>query len=121
MAVSLYRNLLQSTKERILQQRRVSLYNDAHGYEEELIKKKLQQFAGGSINLSKEDGGIGILTLNNPKLMNAFTGTMMLELEERVTELEDWKDGKGLIICGAGNTFCSGSDLNAVKAMSKSQ
>ncbi|KAM6367484.1 ethylmalonyl-CoA decarboxylase [Alca torda] len=121
MAISLWKNLLQTTKERILQQRRVSLYNGAHGYEEELIKKKLQKFAGGSINLSKEGNGIGILTLNNPKLMNAFTGTMMLELQERVTELENWKDGKGLIIYGAGNTFCSGSDLNAVKAISNSQ
>ncbi|KAF1505357.1 Ethylmalonyl-CoA decarboxylase, partial [Eudyptula minor novaehollandiae] len=121
MAASLWKNLLQTTKERILQQRGASLYIDAHGYEEELIKKKLQQFAGGSINLSKEDSGIGILTLNNPKLMNAFTGTMMLELQERVTELENWKDGKGLIIHGAGNTFCSGSDLNAVKAISNSQ
>lgn len=46
---------------------------------------------------------------------------MMLELQERVTELENWKDGKGLIIHGAGNTFCSGSDLNAVKEISNSQ
>ncbi|NXD64847.1 ECHD1 decarboxylase, partial [Eolophus roseicapillus] len=121
MIISMWKNLLQTTKERILQQRRMSLYSEAHGYEEDLIKKKLQQFAGGSINLSKEDNGIGILTLNNPKLMNAFTGTMMLELQERVTELENWKDGKGLIIYGAGNTFCSGSDLNVVKAISNSQ
>ncbi|NXN27067.1 ECHD1 decarboxylase, partial [Nycticryphes semicollaris] len=121
MAISLWKSVLQTTKERILQQRGVSLYNSAHGYEEEAIKKKLQQFAGGSITLSKEDDGIGILTLNNPKLMNAFTGTMMLELQEKVSELENWKDGKGLIVCGAGNTFCSGSDLNVVKAISNSQ
>ncbi|NXY43209.1 ECHD1 decarboxylase, partial [Ceuthmochares aereus] len=121
MAASLWKNLFQITKERILQQRRAPLYNVAHGYEEELIKKKLQQFAGGSISLSKEDNGVRLLTLNNPKLMNAVTGTMMVELQERVTELENWKDGKGLIIYGAGNTFCSGSDLNAVKAISNSQ
>nr|XP_013814455.1 PREDICTED: ethylmalonyl-CoA decarboxylase isoform X1 [Apteryx mantelli mantelli]XP_013814456.1 PREDICTED: ethylmalonyl-CoA decarboxylase isoform X2 [Apteryx mantelli mantelli] len=121
MAACLWKKLLQTAKERIIQQRRASLYDCAHGYQEELIKKKLQQFAGGSISLSKEENGIGILTLNNPKLMNAFTGTMMLELQERVTELESWKDGKGLIVCGAGNTFCSGSDLNAVKAMSNSE
>ncbi|XP_009582120.1 PREDICTED: ethylmalonyl-CoA decarboxylase isoform X2 [Fulmarus glacialis] len=121
MAAALWKNLLQTTKETILQQRMTSLYTGAHGYEEERIKEKLQQFAGGSINLSKRDSGIGILTVNNPKLMNAFTGTMMLELQERVTELENWKDGKGLIIYGAGNTFCSGSDLNAVKAISNSQ
>ncbi|XP_031467194.1 ethylmalonyl-CoA decarboxylase [Phasianus colchicus] len=121
MAVFLWKNLFQTTKGKILQQRRALLYNGAHEYDEELIKKKLQQFAGGSVNLSKEHSGIGILTLNNSRLMNAFTGTMMLELQERVTELENWKDGKGLIICGAGNTFCSGSDLNAVKAISNSQ
>ncbi|NXD76695.1 ECHD1 decarboxylase, partial [Halcyon senegalensis] len=121
MAVSLWNNLLQTTKGRLLQHRRVSLYNGAHGYKEELIKKKLQQFTGGSISLSKNDNGVGLLTVNNPKLMNAFTGTMMLELQERVTELENWKDGKGLIIYGAGNTFCSGSDLNVVKAISNSQ
>ncbi|NXS66521.1 ECHD1 decarboxylase, partial [Pandion haliaetus] len=121
MAISLWKNLLQTTKERLLQQRKMSLYSGAHGYEEELVKKKLKQFAGGSISLSKDDSGIGILTLNNPKLMNAFTGTMMLELQERVNELENWKDGKGLIIYGAGNTFCSGSDLNAVKAILNSQ
>uniref|UniRef100_A0A8C0GD68 Ethylmalonyl-CoA decarboxylase 1 n=1 Tax=Chelonoidis abingdonii TaxID=106734 RepID=A0A8C0GD68_CHEAB len=117
MAVALWKSLLQTTKSRLFLQRGVSLYNSAHGFEEEEIKKKLQQFGGGSINLSKEDNGIGVLTLNNPKLMNAFTGTMMLELQERVTELENWKDGKGLIIHGAENTFCSGSDLNAVRAI----
>ncbi|NXE49251.1 ECHD1 decarboxylase, partial [Casuarius casuarius] len=121
MAADLWKSLLQTAKERIIQQRRASLYDCAHGYQEELIKKKLQQFPGGSINLSKEENGIGILTLNNPRLMNAFTGTMMLELQERVTELETWKEGKGLIVYGAGNTFCSGSDLNAVKAMSNSE
>nr|XP_009681161.1 PREDICTED: ethylmalonyl-CoA decarboxylase [Struthio camelus australis] len=121
MAVCQLKNLLQTTKERIIQQRMASLYDCAHGYQEELVKKKLEQFAGGSINLSKEENGIGILTLNNPRLMNAFTGTMMLELQERVTELENWKEGKGLIVYGTGNTFCSGSDLNAVKAMSNSQ
>ncbi|XP_074844879.1 ethylmalonyl-CoA decarboxylase isoform X2 [Carettochelys insculpta] len=120
MAVSLWKSSVQTTKSRLFLQRGMSLYNGTHGFEEEEIKKKLQQFGGGSIHLSK-DNGIGVLTLNNPKLMNAFTGTMMLELQERVTELENWKDGKGLIIQGAENTFCSGSDLNAVRTMSSPQ
>ncbi|KAM7135865.1 ethylmalonyl-CoA decarboxylase isoform 3-T3 [Molossus nigricans] len=42
---------------------------------------------------------------------------MMLQLLEKVTELENWTEGKGLIVHGAKNTFCSGSDLNAVKAL----
>ncbi|EMP31509.1 Enoyl-CoA hydratase domain-containing protein 1 [Chelonia mydas] len=73
MAVSLWKRLLQTTKSRLFLQRGVSLYNGVHGFEEEVIKKKLQQFGGGSINLSKEDHGIRVLTLNNPKQMNAFT------------------------------------------------
>lgn len=43
---------------------------------------------------------------------------MMVELEERVSQLERWTDGKGLIVQGAAQTFCSGSDLNAVRAIS---
>ncbi|KAH0622293.1 hypothetical protein JD844_024467 [Phrynosoma platyrhinos] len=106
---------------RLLQQRTMSLYNQTHGFQEDEIKAKLQQFSGGSVDLSKEDNGIGILTLNNPRFMNAFTGTMMIELQERVAELENWKDGKGLIVHGTENTFCSGSDLNAVRALSSPQ
>ncbi|XP_066470447.1 ethylmalonyl-CoA decarboxylase [Tiliqua scincoides] len=120
MAVLLWKSFHRITNGRLLQQRTMSLYNHVHGFEEERIKKKLQQFTGGSINLSKEDG-IGILTLNNPKFMNAFTGTMMIELQERVAELENWRDGKGLIVHGAENTFCSGSDLNAVRMLSSPQ
>uniref|UniRef100_A0A8D0GPB6 Ethylmalonyl-CoA decarboxylase n=1 Tax=Sphenodon punctatus TaxID=8508 RepID=A0A8D0GPB6_SPHPU len=121
MAFSLWKGLFQTTKGRLLQQRSLSLYSHAHGFEEEEIKKKLQLYAGGSIDLSKADNGIGVLTLNNPRVMNAFTGTMMIELQERVLELENWKDGKGLIIHGAENSFCSGSDLNAVRALSSAQ
>lgn len=45
----------------------------------------------------------------------------MLDLEEKVTQLENWTDGKGLIVCGAAETFCSGSDLSAVRAISNTQ
>ncbi|XP_025024678.1 ethylmalonyl-CoA decarboxylase isoform X1 [Python bivittatus] len=121
MTVLLWKSFHGVTKSRLFQQRMLCLYNNTHGFEEDEIKKKLQQFTGGSVDLSKEDDGIGILTLNNPRFMNAFTGTMMIELQERIIELENWKDGKGLIIHGAGNTFCSGSDLNAVRALSSSQ
>ncbi|KAM9851572.1 ethylmalonyl-CoA decarboxylase [Aulostomus maculatus] len=53
--------------------------------------------------------------------MNAFSGSMMVELEEQVSQLESWTDGRGLIVQGAAGTFCSGSDLNAVRAISNPQ
>lgn len=45
----------------------------------------------------------------------------MIDLEERVSQLENWPEGKGLIVQGAAEMFCSGSDLNAVRAISNQQ
>ncbi|KAK3572423.1 hypothetical protein QTP86_032641 [Hemibagrus guttatus] len=93
----------------------------ANESQEEEIRKKLQLFPGGSIDLQKQESGIAVMTVNNPARMNAFSGSMMTELEERVCELENWTEGKGLIVRGAAGTFCSGSDLNAVRAISNPQ
>uniref|UniRef100_A0A8C6UT20 Uncharacterized protein n=1 Tax=Neogobius melanostomus TaxID=47308 RepID=A0A8C6UT20_9GOBI len=74
-----------------------------------------------SHDLYKQDSGIALLTVNNPSRMNAFSGSMMVDLEARVTELENWSDGKGLIVHGVADTFCSGSDLNVVRAIANPQ
>lgn len=50
-----------------------------------------------------------------------FPGSMMVELEDRVGQLESWAEGKGVVVMGAAGTFCSGSDLNVVKAISSPQ
>ncbi|EAW48101.1 enoyl Coenzyme A hydratase domain containing 1, isoform CRA_a [Homo sapiens] len=117
MAKSLLKTASLSGRTKLLHQTGLSLYSTSHGFYEEEVKKTLQQFPGGSIDLQKEDNGIGILTLNNPSRMNAFSGVMMLQLLEKVIELENWTEGKGLIVRGAKNTFSSGSDLNAVKSL----
>ncbi|KAM9690895.1 ethylmalonyl-CoA decarboxylase-like [Dama dama] len=125
MARSLLKTSPNPVKTKLLHQIGLSLYNTSHGFHEEEVKKKLEQFPGGSVDLQKENNGIGILTLNNPSKMNAFsepTGSAMycvtmLQLLEKVIELENWTEGKGLIVRGAKNTFSSGSDLNAVKAL----
>ncbi|XP_062394344.1 ethylmalonyl-CoA decarboxylase isoform X1 [Sardina pilchardus] len=106
---------------RRLQCRQTAVYTVVHGFNDEEIRGKLRAFHGGSIDLIKQDSGIAVMTVNNPARMNAFSGTMMLELEEKVTQLEDWPEGKGLIVQGAAGTFCSGSDLNAVRAISNPQ
>lgn len=56
-----------------------------------------------------------------PRIPSFLPGSMMVDLEERVSQLESWTDGKGLIVQGAAGTFCSGSDLNAVRAISNPQ
>ena len=39
----------------------------------------------------------------------------MAELRAIVSELEDWKCGKGIILHSVGEVFCSGGDLNTVR------
>lgn len=76
----------------------------------------LQTMAGpGSVNLHKdEQTGMATITINNPSKRNAFNGKMMVDLNNCVEELEGWSIGKGVILTGAGRTFCSGGDLETV-------
>ncbi|CAI9555041.1 unnamed protein product [Staurois parvus] len=121
MALSIWRCMLNSSAARCHLHRSLSLYNSSHGFKEEEIKNKLALLTGGSVALIKRENGIAELCIDNPARMNAFTGTMMIELSECVSDLENWQEGKGLIVYGAENTFCSGSDLNAVKAVTNPQ
>ncbi|KAG7260592.1 hypothetical protein CRUP_038199 [Coryphaenoides rupestris] len=102
--------------------RQNAVYSASQGFQPEEVKEKLGAFPGGSVDLlQREESGLAVLTVNNPARMNAFSGSMMVELEERVSQLETWTQGKGLIVRGASGTFCSGSDLNAVRAISNPQ
>ncbi|KAL4236297.1 enoyl CoA hydratase domain-containing protein 1 [Mactra antiquata] len=80
------------------------------------IIEQLRQHPGGSVDLLKDNNtGIATITINNPEKKNAISGKMMVDLEECVSELENWVDGKGLILTGKDKTFCSGGDLGTVR------
>ncbi|CAH1400307.1 unnamed protein product [Nezara viridula] len=82
----------------------------------EQIKDIFKQYGSGSIDLSLVDDGIGILVINNPEKRNAMSGKMMVQLCDAISELEKWKDGRGLLIHGAGLGFCSGGDLDFIRS-----
>ena len=56
------------------------------------------------------------ITLNRPERRNAMTPKMQMEL---IAALEDTADSdcQVLVLTGAGNAFCSGLDLSALKSM----
>ena len=54
---------------------------------------------------------IGTLTLNRPEKLNAMTPTLIAEMDEALTEVEQDPEIKVLIIRGAGRSFCTGYDL----------
>jgi enoyl-CoA hydratase/carnithine racemase len=60
----------------------------------------------------KKSDGIGYVTLNRPKYLNAYNLQMRDELYQVLTAIEDDPDIKIAIFSGAGNkAFCAGADL----------
>lgn len=57
--------------------------------------------------------GIGIITLNNPEAMNAWTQDMQRSVTRSLNDLDTDPTVKGIVITGEGNrAFCAGQDLN---------
>ena len=56
-------------------------------------------------------GAIMLLTLNRPKRMNAFTGTMLAIIADACAEAAADDDVRCIVITGAGGNFSSGADL----------
>jgi enoyl-CoA hydratase len=63
-----------------------------------------------TITLEKAEG-IATLTLNRPEKLNALNEVMAAELLDAVTEVEEDKDTKVLVITGAGRAFWAGADV----------
>ncbi|MFC1885558.1 enoyl-CoA hydratase/isomerase family protein [Thermodesulfobacteriota bacterium] len=67
-----------------------------------------------------QQDGVGLITLNRPELLNAFSPTM---LEEWVAAIEDAKfndDVRVLVVTGAGRGFCSGANVKEMAAAKQS-
>ncbi|KAK5637940.1 hypothetical protein RI129_012235 [Pyrocoelia pectoralis] len=80
------------------------------------IRAKLLNFPGGHVSLVKDhNSGIAELILDHGEKRNAMSGQMMVEFRDCIEDLENWKEGKGLILRGAGCNFCSGGDLDFAK------
>jgi methylglutaconyl-CoA hydratase len=52
------------------------------------------------------------LTMNRPQVHNAFNATMIRELAEAFETAQKNKSTRVVILTGAGESFCSGADLN---------
>lgn len=63
------------------------------------------------VKLTKTDDGIGVITLNRPRVRNALDWEAMETFAERVDSLHKENHLRALIITGADGAFCSGGDL----------
>ncbi len=56
-------------------------------------------------------GRVGVITLNRPARLNAWSGEMAEGVRSHVIECNDDRDIGAVVITGAGRGFCSGADL----------
>jgi len=67
-----------------------------------------------SLDINVADG-IGIITLNNPDALNAWTQDMQRRMASAMTELDADPEVEAVIITGeGGRAFCAGQDLKEV-------
>jgi len=58
-------------------------------------------------------GAIAVLTLNRPDKRNALSDELVLGLQAFFSTIPS--DVQGVVMCGAGDNFCAGLDLNELK------
>jgi len=58
--------------------------------------------------------GVGVITLNNPDRMNAWSAAMSKRFFERLAEFRTNPDVRVVVITGAGKGFCPGADMDAL-------
>jgi enoyl-CoA hydratase/carnithine racemase len=56
------------------------------------------------------------ITLNRPDVRNAMNQQMVSDLRKAFAMLEVNREIRGIVLTGAGNTFCSGGDLHEMQA-----
>lgn len=66
-----------------------------------------------AIGVSKQDNGIAVVTINNPRRKNALTWRMHCDLERIWDDLDADDDVRAVILTGSGEAFCTGADFSA--------
>ena len=59
-----------------------------------------------------KENHVGIITLNRPDQLNTFSSELAVELNDALTQLENEKNIRVLVIKGAGKSFCAGIDVS---------
>jgi len=70
-----------------------------------------------TIDITRHEGVITVM-LNRPEVHNAFNKTMLLELDDFFSGIQE-AGATAIILRGNGKSFCAGVDLNWMKAVSQ--
>ncbi|HEX2021098.1 MAG TPA: enoyl-CoA hydratase-related protein [Candidatus Thermoplasmatota archaeon] len=65
---------------------------------------------------TRREGGVAVLTLNRPSVLNAFTLATIRELRARLAEAVADPAVGAVVLTGAGRGFCAGGDVAEMEA-----
>lgn len=71
--------------------------------------------------LFEKSEGVGIVTLNRPKSLNAISYQLKAELSALFDEMEQDTDVKAVIITGGKKAFCAGADIKERSGKTRTQ
>jgi 2-(1,2-epoxy-1,2-dihydrophenyl)acetyl-CoA isomerase len=57
-------------------------------------------------------GHVGLITLNRPEKLNAWTGQMMSEMRQAMDSVADDPAVGAIVVTGSGRAFCAGADIS---------
>ncbi len=64
-------------------------------------------------------GAVALLTLNQPKVLNALSPSMIEQIEQHLDEIEGAPAARAVVITGAGErAFCAGADIKNMRTAS---
>jgi enoyl-CoA hydratase/carnithine racemase len=61
------------------------------------------------------DGVVAVMTMNNPKRLNAFNMKMRETMYARLLEIEANDDCRAIVLTGGGGNLCAGGDITEMK------
>lgn len=65
------------------------------------------------------EGSVAKVTLNRPEKRNALNDAVIRELKDNLRKLNSQEGLRVVVLTGAGNDFCSGADLSALRKISE--
>ncbi len=71
--------------------------------------------------LFEQQGRVGIITLNRPERLNAWTWRMKAEIEDAMERCNADPGVGCIVVTGAGRGFCSGADMGAFEGAIKAR
>lgn len=84
-----------------------------------LLRGCTASFSNGSFEMilaEKTDKGVGIITLNRPKALNALNDQLMRELITAGQQFDEDKDVGAIIITGSQKAFAAGADIKEMQS-----